>query len=64
MRDREFINRFCAFQILRLEDYRDMDDFLASCLKKMNSEPALLLPLSEQGLSPRVRGSRHSAYSE
>jgi len=48
MRDREFINRFCAFQILRLEGYRDMDDFLASGLKKMNSEPELLPPLSEQ----------------
>ena len=31
MRDREFVNRFCAFQILDLEDYRDMDEFLASC---------------------------------
>jgi hypothetical protein len=38
MRDREFVNRFCAFQILPLENYRgDMDDFLAQGLKKMNS---------------------------
>ena len=37
MRDREFVNRFCAFQILGTEDYRgDMDDFLAICLQKMN----------------------------
>ena len=37
MRDREFINRFCAFHILRLEDYRgDMDQFLAKCLRQMN----------------------------
>ena len=37
MRDREFVNRFCAFQILDLNEYRgDMDDFLATCLKKMN----------------------------
>ena len=37
MRDREFVNRFCAFQILELEIYRgDMDDFLANCLRKMN----------------------------
>ena len=48
MRDREFVNRFCAFQILDLEDYRDMDDFLASCLKKMNAEPELLPSLSGQ----------------
>ena len=37
MRDREFVNRFCAFQILGVENYRgDMDDFLAACLKSMN----------------------------
>ncbi len=37
MRDREFVNRFCAFQLLDLDDYRgDMDDFLARCLRKMN----------------------------
>lgn len=37
MRDREFVNRFCAFQLLGLVEYRgDMDDFLAHCLTKMN----------------------------
>jgi hypothetical protein len=37
MRDREFVNRFCAFQLLPLKDYRgDMDDFLARVLEKMN----------------------------
>ena len=37
MRDREFVNRFCAFQLLGLDAYRgDMDDFLAMCLRKMN----------------------------
>ena len=37
MRDREFVNRFCAFQILELEEYRgDMDEFLAKCLREMN----------------------------
>ena len=37
MRDREFVNRFCAFQILGVENYRgDMDEFLATCLKSMN----------------------------
>lgn len=38
MRDRELINRFCAFQLLGLDDYRgDMDAFLARTLGFMNS---------------------------
>ena len=38
MRDREFVNRFCAFQLLNVDDYRgDMDEFLAKALEKMNS---------------------------
>ena len=38
MRDREFVNRFCAFQLLDLAEYHgDMDDFLAKCLRQMNS---------------------------
>ena len=37
MRDREFVNRFCAFRLLDRDDYRgDMDDFLAKCLRRMN----------------------------
>ena len=48
MRDREFVNRFCAFQILDLDDYRDMDDFLAKCLNRMNAKPELLPSVSEQ----------------
>ncbi len=37
MRDREFVNRFCAFQLLGLDEYRgDMDVFLAECLRRMN----------------------------
>ncbi len=37
MRDREFVNRFCAFQLLSLAEYRgDMDQFLADCLRRMN----------------------------
>ena len=32
MRDREFVNRFCAFQTMGLDDYHDMDEFLAKCL--------------------------------
>ena len=44
MRDREFVNRFCAFYLLCLNEYRgDMDQFLADCLRKMNrmNEPQL-----------------------
>ena len=48
MRDREFVNRFCAFQILDLEKYRDMDTFLADCLKEMNNRPEVLPDLSFQ----------------
>jgi len=37
MRDREFVNRFCAFQLLGPDRYRgDMDQFLADCLRLMN----------------------------
>ena len=37
MRDREFINRFCGFQLVSLDEYRgNMDDFLATTLTKMN----------------------------
>lgn len=50
MRDREFVNRFCAFQLLSLADYKgDMDEFLAECLKKMNMlSPDDLEKLSNQ----------------
>ena len=37
MRDREFVNRFCAFQVFSLDEYRgEMDDFLAKTLIRMN----------------------------
>lgn len=37
MRDREFVNRFLAFYLLPLADYKgDMDDFLAASLRTMN----------------------------
>jgi len=37
MRDREAINRFCAFKLLGVNQYKgDMDSFLAKCLEKMN----------------------------
>jgi hypothetical protein len=38
MRDREFINRYMAFKVIGLDNYRgDMDDFLALALKKINT---------------------------
>jgi hypothetical protein len=38
MRDREFVNRFCAFYLLPQSEYKgDMDDFLARALTKMNT---------------------------
>ena len=48
MRDREFVNRFCAFQLLNLDGYRgDMDNFLAEALRRMNRMDELdLLELS------------------
>jgi hypothetical protein len=37
MRDRECINRFCAFYLLPLDSYKgDMDEWLAESLKRMN----------------------------
>jgi hypothetical protein len=38
MRDRELVNRFCAFYLLDLDEYEkdDLDDFLAKALIKMN----------------------------
>ena len=48
MRDREFVNRFCAFQMFDLDEYKNMDKFLAESLRKMNREPELLPTLSSQ----------------
>lgn len=54
MRDREFVNRFCAFQLLHLEEYRgDMDDFLAQGLRKMNN----ITPGDLEKLSAQLRTS-------
>jgi len=59
MRDREFVNRFCAFQILPLEEYKsDMDDFLAQGLKAMNKLP----PNELQQLSALFRRSLVNNY--
>jgi len=41
MRDREFVNRFCAFHLLPIEEYDgDMDRFLARALGHMNRASA------------------------
>lgn len=39
MRDREFVNRFCAFYLLGVDGYKreDMDEFLAKSLEMMNA---------------------------
>ncbi len=50
MRDREFVNRFCAFQFLDLDEYKgNMDDFLARALREMNAmQPGNLSRLSNE----------------
>lgn len=54
MRDRELINRFCAFQLLPLSDYKgDMDQFLAQALEQMNSATEATL----ERLSAQLRTS-------
>lgn len=59
MRDREFVNRFCAFQLLDLDDYRgDMDEFLAKALMKMNSLGTEAL----EELAMQLQTSLHSNF--
>jgi hypothetical protein len=60
MRDRECINRFCAFSLLGVSAYSrgDMDSFLAQVLKKMNSSSSDML----QSLSHRFRTSMRNNY--
>ena len=54
MRDREVINRFCAFRLLGYSEYKgDMDDFLAKTLEHMNQ-------LDETELDRLGRGFRRS----
>lgn len=60
MRDREFVNRFCAFHLLPLEVYRDdMDDFLARTLERMNEMDAPAL----DALSAEFRNSLRNNFS-
>ena len=43
------MNRFCAFQTIDIKEYKgDMDDFLATALKGMNSGSVALAGLSSQ----------------
>jgi hypothetical protein len=59
MRNREFVNRFVAFYLLPLADYKgDMDDFLAAALKKINKMKAE--EVAE--LSRSFRGSLSNNY--
>jgi hypothetical protein len=59
MRDRELINRFCAFQLLGVSQYRgDMDDFLAKALEKMNSMSKAELDV----VSTQFRASMRNNY--
>ena len=67
MRDREFVNRFCAFQLLDLDEYRgDMDKFLAECLRRMNrTDEAELSRLSAEfhrGLANNFMLFKHHAF--
>ncbi|MHC6657618.1 DUF262 domain-containing protein [Aeromonas salmonicida] len=50
MRDREFVNRFCAFKILGYKEYRgNMDDFLERALLELNSmKPSDVLKLGNE----------------
>ena len=60
MRDREFVNRFCAFRLLNLEDYRgDMDEYLERALRKMNKMTNHQL----QRLSTAFRAGLHNTFS-
>lgn len=60
MRDREVINRFCAFRLLGWEDYRgDMDAFLATTLKTMNRMPEADLSRLREGFERSLRSNRN-----
>lgn len=59
MRDRELINRFCAFKLLDYSQYKgDMDDFLAKALEKMNSMSSIQL----EKLSDQFRASMRNNF--
>jgi hypothetical protein len=58
MRDREFVNRFCAFRLLSIDDYKnDMDAFLAKSLELMNTLADDELQKLEQALERGLRNN-------
>ena len=67
MRDREFVNRFCAFQLPGLDEYvGDMDLFLADCLSRMNkmqeSDLEKLSVEHRRGLANNLTLFKHHAF--
>lgn len=59
MRDREAVNRFCAFSILGFEKYRgDMDEFLAKALRYMNNHRNELDAVKEK-FERSLRSNKH-----
>ncbi len=57
MRDREAINRFCAFMILGWSEYKsgDMDSFLAEALERMNRSDVMAREALRQSLDRSLR---------
>lgn len=59
MRDREFINRFCAFRLLGPDRYAGvMDSFLATALEEMNGLDPIRLSSLGQSLDRALRNNR------
>ncbi|MCP4695556.1 MAG: hypothetical protein GY862_01720 [Gammaproteobacteria bacterium] len=59
MRDREAINRFCAFRLLDVDKYKgDMDVFLASALEKMNQLGKSELIALREAFDRTMRGNK------
>ena len=64
MRDREFVNRFSAFQLIEIAEYRgDMDDFLAKGLRRMKQARHSRIVDIVGGISPGSRQQRHAVRS-
>ncbi len=64
MRDREFVNRFCAFQLLSLDVYKkEMDDFLARALTAMNKLSAADLATLSAEFRNSLRNN-HAVFGE
>ena len=60
MRDREMINRFMAFSLLGVKNYKgDMDQFLADALTRMNELPENELTSLKQSFLLSMRNNYH-----